>query len=187
MTKDWEFDAISSAFAPMSLSVACRNASLRATIGPGPSEGSACRFSLPAWQSWASARQAAPMPSRQRAASARCRACSLTTSRCTSPATSSPGSSRTHNNPPRASNTAPLTQQRTQGGPAVPAGSPYLFVTSPYAPKVSKGTTTTPSDLIRAIPPTPTMTALTAGGFSPRSVILRSSARRLEAAWSSCM
>lgn len=33
MTRDWEFDAVSSAFAPMSLSVACRNASLRATIG----------------------------------------------------------------------------------------------------------------------------------------------------------
>ena len=41
MTKDWEFDAISSALAPMSPSVACRNASLRATIGPAKREGGA--------------------------------------------------------------------------------------------------------------------------------------------------
>lgn len=120
MTKDWEFDAISSAFAPMPLSVACRNASLRATIGPGPSEGSACRFSLPAWQSWASARQATPMSSRQRAASARCRACSLTASRCTSPATSSPGSSRTHNNP-RAPSVHPIRHhERSNARKAAP-------------------------------------------------------------------
>ena len=37
--ESWELDAISSAFAPISLSVACRNASLRATIGSAKREG----------------------------------------------------------------------------------------------------------------------------------------------------